>query len=248
MFLEVCANSVESAIAAEKGGANRVELCDNLSEGGTTPSFGAIRIARKHLSIDLHVIIRPRGGDFLYNSLELEIMKSDILECRKIGVDGVVFGMLTQDGKIDKNLCQHFVDLAFPMKTTFHRAFDMVSDPFLSLDDIISSGFDILLTSGLQNKAINGIQLIKELVVQSNERISIMPGSGINETNVLEIAKKTLAKNFHISVRKISESKMIFKNENLKMGGIQQISEFEKSITDETKVKLIKDILETISY
>ncbi len=248
MLLEVCANSLESAIAAEKGGADRIELCENLMEGGTTPSFGTITNAKKHLSIDIHVIIRPRGGDFLYNSNELEIMKTDILECKKIGVDGVVFGMLTKDGKIDKSLCKQFVNLAFPMKTTFHRAYDMVSDPFQSLEDIIALGFDFLLTSGLQNKAINGIHLIKELIIQAKERINIMPGSGINEDNILEIANSTLAKNFHVSVRKNIGSKMIFRNENVRMGGIQQISEFEKSITDKTKVKLIKDILETISY
>lgn len=247
MLLEVCANSVESAIAAEKGGADRVELCENLSEGGTTPSFGTITLARKQLSIDLHVIIRPRGGDFLYNSNELEIMKSDILECKKIGVDGVVFGMLTQDGKIDKALCRQFVDLAFPMKTTFHRAFDMVSDPFQSMDELISLGFDILLTSGFQNKAINGVHLISELVNRANNRISIMPGSGINEENILEIANKTLAKCFHVSVRKKTESKMIFRNENVKMGGIQDISEYQKNITDENRVKTIKDILKRIT-
>lgn len=247
MILEVCANSVESALAAEKGGADRVELCDNIPEGGTTPSYGAIAFARKCLSIDLHIIIRPRGGDFLYNSQELEIIKTDIIECKKIGVDGVVFGMLTTEGNIDKPICRQLVELAYPMKVTFHRAYDMVSDPFQSLDDLISIGFDILLTSGLQNKAIDGVKLIKELVKRANEKIIIMPGSGINEENILDIAKSTNAKNFHVSVRKNTVSKMIFRNENIKMGGIQNISEFEKSITDENRVKTIKNLLKSIS-
>lgn len=246
MLLEICANSVESSLAAEKGGADRVELCDNLLEGGTTPSIGAIKQARKLLSIKLHVIIRPRGGDFLYNPTELEIIKHDINECKNQGVDGVVFGMLKPDGSIDKNICSQLVDLSYPMKTTFHRAFDMVKDPFESLYDLISIGFDILLTSGLQNKAEQGSELITELIDKSDNKIDIMPGSGINEENILQIAKKTKAKNFHVSLRKTIDSQMIFRNDFIKMGGVQGISEFQSSITDIDRVRKIRSILRTL--
>ncbi len=247
MLLEICANSVESAIAAQNGGADRVELCENIPEGGCTPSSGSVFIARKKLNIDLHVIIRPRGGDFLYTQTELEIIKADIESCKKAGAEGVVFGVLTSEGKIDKEICSRLVELAYPMKTTFHRAFDMTSDPYQSLNDIIECGFDILLTSGMQNKAIDGINILKELVVLADDKIEIMPGSGISEENILEIATKTNARSFHVSVRKKIESKMIFRNETIKMGGIQAFSEFERLITDENSVRNIRNILATIS-
>jgi copper homeostasis protein len=243
MLLEVCANSVESAIAAEKGGAQRVELCDNIYEGGTTPSHGAIVLARKYLSIDLHVIIRPRGGDFLYSSSELEIMKQDIIAAKNLGADGVVFGMLTPEAKVDKTACRQLLELAYPLRTTFHRAFDMLENPFTALDDIIDLGFDILLTSGLQPKAFDGIPIIKKLVELATDRICIMPGSGITEENIKEIAIQTKAQAFHVSLRKKTESNMLFRNENIRMGGIAGISEYENSITDEMRVKTVIDIL-----
>ncbi|MEI6695803.1 MAG: copper homeostasis protein CutC [Bacteroidota bacterium] len=247
MLLEVCVHSVESAIAAEKGGAQRVELCDNIPEGGTTPSSAAILLARKHLAIDLHVMIRPRGGDFLYSSLELEIMKQDIIAAKNLGADGLVFGILTREGKIDKTACKLLLEKAYPLRTTFHRAFDMVSDPFASLEDIISMGFDNLLTSGLQAKAFDGIHLIKQLIDQAKDRICIMPGSGINESNIREIALQTKAHAFHVSVRKKTASQMIFRNHSIRMGGIEDISEYENSITDENRVKIIQEILTHIS-
>ncbi len=243
MLLEVCANSVESAIEAEKGGAQRVELCDNILEGGTTPSHAAISLARKHLSIDLYVIIRPRGGDFLYSPLELEIMKHDIMAAKNLGADGVVFGVLTKEGEIDKTSCRQLLELAYPMQTTFHRAFDMVANPFASLKDVTSLGFNNLLTSGLQPKAFDGILLIKQLINQANEKITIMPGSGINEDNIKEIAVNTEANAFHVSVRKKTASNMLFKNQAIHMGGIESISEYENSITDKNRVKTIVDIL-----
>lgn len=246
MLLEVCVHSVESAIAAEKGGAQRVELCDNIPEGGTTPSQASIALSRKHLSIDLHVIIRPRGGDFLYSSLELEIMKQDIIAAKNLGADGVVFGVLTREGKIDKTASRQLLEVAYPMRTTFHRAFDMVADPYASLEDIISLGFDNILTSGLQPKAYDGIPLIKKLVEQAKERITIMPGSGINEDNIKEISLETKAKAFHISVRKKTASNMVFRNNTIRMGGIEGISEYENSITDENRVKVIIDILKRL--
>jgi copper homeostasis protein len=247
MLLEVCVNSVESAIAAEKGGAQRVEFCDNIFEGGTTPSYAAISLARKHLSIDLNIIIRPRGGDFLYSSLELEIIKQDILSAKILGADGVVFGVLTKEGKIDKTICRQLLEMAYPLQTTFHRAFDMVYDPFTALDDIISLGFNNLLTSGLQPKAIEGLELIKQLILHAKEKITIMPGSGINEDNIKEIATTTQAQAFHVSLRKKTESSMAFRNPFIRMGGIEAISEYEQHITDEKRVKAVIEILKGIS-
>ncbi|MFZ4398807.1 MAG: copper homeostasis protein CutC [Bacteroidales bacterium] len=247
MLLEVCANSVESAITAEKGGALRVELCDNILEGGCTPSSASISLARKHLSIDLYILIRPRGGDFLYSSLELEIIKQDIIAAKNMGADGVVFGILNKEGKIDKTICRQMLEVAYPLRTTFHRAFDMVSDPFTSLDDIISLGFDNLLTSGLHATAFEGKEIIKQLINQANNKIIIMPGSGINEENIKEIAITTKAKAFHVSVRKKIESKMEFRKHSIRMGGIASISEYENSITDENRVVTINNILKSIS-
>ena len=242
-ILEICANSVESAIMAEKGGAHRVELCDNIYEGGTTPSYGAIEQARKMLSIDLNIIIRPRGRDFCYSDNEFEIMCNDILIAKSLGVNGVVFGILNPDGSVDIKRTKYLVKLANPMNVTFHRAFDMCRDPFQSLEDIIECGCKRLLTAGQANKAIQGIEIIKQLVQKSNGRITIMPGSGIDESNIEEIYSKTGAYEFHASLRKSVKSKMEFKKDGIYMGGISSISENENYVTDPERVKKIIEIV-----
>ncbi|HCA98454.1 MAG TPA: copper homeostasis protein CutC, partial [Porphyromonadaceae bacterium] len=186
--LEICANSVMSCVEAQKGGAYRVELCAAIPEGGTTPSYGDIAVARELLHIKLNVIIRPRGGDFLYSGLEHKIMLKDIEMCRKLGVDGIVIGCLTEEGDVDMERCRELVEAAEKMDVTFHRAFDQCRDPFISLEDIISLGCSRILTSGQQPKAEQGVDLLKKLVQQAGERIIIMPGSGINENNIAENA------------------------------------------------------------
>lgn len=241
--LEICANSVESAIMAQKGGAQRVELCDNIHEGGTTPSQGAIISARKELDIDLNIIIRPRGGDFFYTKTEFDIMIKDIEIAKKLGVNGVVLGLLNPDGSIDKIRTKQLVDAAKPMSVTFHRAFDVCNNPFTGLKDIIDCGCDRILTSGQQNKAIDGVDLIKELVKKSDNRIIIMPGSGINENNIQEIYQKTGVNEFHASLRKKTKSKMEYRKENISMGGIPGIDEFEILLTDPEKVKKTIEII-----
>ncbi|PLX09201.1 MAG: copper homeostasis protein CutC, partial [Marinilabiliales bacterium] len=175
--IEVCCNSLESALNAQQGGAHRVELCSNLYEGGTTPSMGEISLAREKLQIKLNVLIRPRGGDFVYSKDEIEIIKRDILFCKKIGVDGIVIGFLLPDGNIDTKLTKEIVELARPMNVTFHRAYDMCKDPEKALQEIIECGADRLLTSGIKNKAIDGIDNIASLVKMAGDRIIIMPGS-----------------------------------------------------------------------
>lgn len=237
--LEICANSVQSCVEAQKGGAYRVELCAGIPEGGTTPSYGDIAMARELMKeTKLNVIIRPRGGDFLYSELEHKTMLKDIEICRELGVDGVVIGCLTAEGEVDMPRCKELVEAAGEMSITFHRAFDMCRDPFESLEKIVSLGCEIVLTSGQQPKAEQGISLIKKLVEQAADRIIIMPGSGVNAGNIAKIAKETGAVQFHLSARKSYESKMKYRNPDLKMGGTNVvINEYGQDITCPESVK-----------
>jgi len=241
--LEICVDNLESAIAAQNAGATRVELCNCLADGGTTPGFGTISSARNNLDIGLHVIIRPRGGDFLYSDLEFEIMKRDIDTCGACGVDGIVIGMLKPDGNIDIQRTAKLIEIARPMSVTFHRAFDMCKDPFKGLEDVIKTGADRLLTSGQMNNANEGTELICQLILQAGKRMIIMPGSGINESNIVHIAKNTGAKEFHLTGRKIIESEMIFRRQNISMNGTQGYDEFSRKIADPDKIKNIIRIL-----
>ena len=244
--LEICVDNVESAIEAQKAGADRIELCNNLIEGGTTPGYGAIFSARSNLNIGLNVIIRPRGGDFLYSDLEYDIMKRDIDICGECGVDGVVLGILRSGGTVDLERTAKLIEFAHPMSATFHRAFDMCPDPFQGLEDVIASGAKRLLTSGQKNKSIEGTELISQLVHQAGDKIIIMPGSGINESNIAQIAKETGAKEFHLTGRKIIDSEMIFRRQNIAIGGITGLTEFSRKVADPEKIKCIINILNLI--
>lgn len=235
--IEICANSVESAIEAQRGGAYRVELCAGIPEGGTTPSYGEIKMARELLSIRLHVIIRPRGGDFLYTPLEQSIMLHDIDMARQLGADGVVFGCLTPDGDIDLPLMERLMKASEGMSVTFHRAFDMCRSPRKALEEIIALGCDRILTSGQQATAEKGISLLKELNVQADGRIIIMPGCGVNSDNIRKIAEETGASEFHFSGRSSIESKMNYRNPAVSMGGTVKIEEYSREITDHIKVE-----------
>jgi copper homeostasis protein len=217
--LEVIGFTLQGCIAAQHAGALRIELCDNPEEGGTTPSYGFIKIARKNLTVDLYPIIRPRGGDFLYTTSEFEMMIADIKVCKKLGCDGVVLGMLNADGSVDKVRCSRLVELAFPMSVTFHRAFDRVADAAQALEDIIEIGCERILTSGGEPHALDGVAAIASFIKQANGRIIIMPGSGIRSDNIFQISKQTGATEFHTSARNFSKSKMEYinpgMNENL---------------------------------
>ena len=208
--LEICAFNLRSALIAQKAGADRIEFCADPAAGGTTPSYANIMAARTHLSIPLYPIIRPRTGDFLYTKEEYEIMLEDILQCRKLGCDGVVVGMLRADGSIDKERCSKIVELAYPMGVTFHRAFDWCSNPFEALEDIIEIGCERILTSGQQPTAAQGASFINDLVRQSENRILIMPGSGVRAANIRELAEKTGAVEFHSSARTQVQGQMEF--------------------------------------
>jgi copper homeostasis protein len=212
--IEVCSNSVRSAIAAQEGGAYRVEFCDNLIEGGTTPSIAQIRMVRKFPDIKLNVIIRPRGGDFLYDDLEFEIMKSEIVMCGETGCDGVVIGLLNPDGSIDIVRTKELVEIArqYDMSVTFHRAFDRCNDLFKGLEDVIKTGCDRILTSGGKNSALEGAGNIRKLIEQAGNRIIIMPGAGITENNIAELVKQTGLKEFHGSFRSAYPGKMEYFN------------------------------------
>jgi copper homeostasis protein len=215
---EICANSVASCIAAQEGGADRVELCAGIPEGGTTPSFGMIRNARECISIALNVIIRPRGGDFLYSETELREMVYDIQAAKELGADGLVFGCLRPDGSVDMEAMKILMEAAGDTPVTFHRAFDHTSDPFKALEDIISLGCVRILTSGCRPTALEGADLLAQLVEKAADRIIIMPGCGVREGNIAEIARLSGAREFHFSARESVESGMFFRNPEVAMG------------------------------
>lgn len=231
-IIEVCVAHIRSAMAAQEGGAQRVELCDNLYEGGTTPSYATIRLAREKLNIGLNVMIRPRGSDFCYSDVEFELMKEDIKICKDLGADGVVFGILKPDGNIDLERMKILVEIAKPLSITFHRAFDVTPDPFKSLEEIIDLGIGRILTAGQKSTVPEGIELIKQLVDVADDRIIIMPGSGISESNIQELRDFTEAKEFHLTGRKSYPSKMEYRPEGIYFGGLSQIPEYELKFTD----------------
>lgn len=242
-ILEICAGSVESAIAARDGGAQRIELCAALEIGGITPSAGIIAEARRVEGLALNVIIRPRGGDFLYNSYEAESMIHDIQLCKKLGVDGVVIGALTADGDIYTALCRRLIAAADGMSVTFHRAFDMCRDPRQALEELIALGCDRVLTSGQATTAEAGIPLLKELVEQAAGRISIMPGCGVNSGNAARILQETGATEIHASARKSVGSGMRFRHSGVSMGNPDS-DEYARKETDAQEVRtIVKSII-----
>lgn len=234
---EVCANSVESCLAAQAGGADRVELCAGIPEGGTTPSYGEISTARDMLTATrLHVIIRPRGGDFLYSPIEVRTMLKDIEMVRQLGADGVVFGCLTANGEIDLPVMQKLMKASQGLSVTFHRAFDVCRDPEKALEQIIGLGCNRILTSGQQATAELGIPLLKALQTQASGRIILLAGCGVNEKNIVRIASETGIQEFHFSARESIKSDMKYKNESVSMGGTVHIDEYERNITTAQRV------------
>ena len=229
LVIEVCVDGVESAVAAQQGGADRVELCDNLVEGGTTPSLGMIEVARKHLAIPLHAIIRPRGGDFCYSDIEIEVMRRDIAQAKAAGADGVVFGVLTPDGVIDIGRTAELVAAARPMSVTFHRAFDMTRDPRLSLDDLIGLGIERVLTSGQAASAVEGLALISELLRQAGQRI-------VGQSAVREV---------HLTATTKVDSLMRFHNPHVAMSSSTQPTQGARLVTDAGRLRRLRHVVET---
>ncbi|SUW08139.1 copper transporter-like protein CutC [Brachyspira pilosicoli] len=238
--IEICVDSVESCINAEKGGADRLELCGNMFEGGTSASFGVLQLAREMVSKPIYAMVRPRGGDFCYNDIEFEIMKREIKLMKELKIDGIVFGILTKEGKVDKERCSKLLDLWGTNKATFHRAIDVSSNLNEACEDIISLGFERILTSGGEANVMSGIIKLKELVEKYNDKIIIMPGSGINERNIEYINDTIKANEYHMTANKTVESVMQYRNENVFMGASLRPPEFSVKYTDENKVKNIK--------
>jgi copper homeostasis protein len=230
---------VEGALAAQAGGADRVELCDNLLEGGTTPSAGTIRVARRKLTVGLHVIIRPRGGDFLYSEDEMDVMREDVRTAKELGADGVVIGCLTSRGEIDVERNRDLIALARPLTVTFHRAFDMCRDPKTALEDLVNLGVNRLLTSGQEATCVEGLELLRDLQVQAAGRVTIMPGGGLTPRNIRKVVEATGVSEVHLSARKNVESGMVYRNSRVFMGGTLRPPEFSWKVTDAEAVRAV---------
>ncbi len=242
MTLEVVVYTIDAALKAQQGGADRIELCDNPGEGGTTPSAGIIQQVQKLLTIPVFVMIRPRGGDFCYSDHEFESMKHDIALCKALNMPGVVFGILSPEGQLDKLRCAELIKLARPMQVTCHRAFDMTKDPLQSLEDCIALGFDRILTSGHQLKAEMGIDIIACLVKQAKGRISIMAGSGVNEQNVIKIISNTKVNEVHFGAMSQVPSSMQYQNSNITGMGSAGGSEFLLRTVDTNVVRSMRQL------
>ncbi|XP_030841381.1 copper homeostasis protein cutC homolog isoform X2 [Strongylocentrotus purpuratus] len=241
--MEICIDSVESAIAAQDGGAARVELCANLFEGGTTPSLGLLQVIKQECpALPVFILIRPRGGDFVYSILEFQVMKQDIKLMKEHGADGFVLGVLTNDGNVDKDRCRELMALCRPLPTTFHRAFDMCADGYAALEDIISLGFDRLLTSGQESTVLEGLPMIAELVTRSQGRIIIMPGGGITERNLQRILDGSGVKEFHCSARTARQSQTTYRNPAVSMGAALRPPEFSMKQADSDLIRRLDGI------
>jgi len=208
--IEIATSDFLTTKSAVEGGADRIELCANLAEGGTTPSFAHIKKCREAFDIALFPIIRPRGGDFLYTKDEFEIMKNDIKLCKDLGCEGIVIGLLNMDGTIDMTRTSELIELAYPMDVTFHRAFDRCKDPFIALEELIEIGCQRILTSGQKPTVSEGVDLIAELNKKADDRIIILPGSGVRKDNIKMLAEKTGCTEFHSSLRGKAKSPMQF--------------------------------------
>ncbi len=240
--LEVCVDSAESAIAAEKGGADRFELCTNLIIGGTTPTESLFREVRKYTNTKIHVLIRPRFGDFCYSEHEFSMMKEDVKLFRKLGAQGIVIGALKEDGRLHVEQLKELITRSEGMSVTIHRAFDMCREPFEALETCISLKAHRILTSGQRDNCLEGGVLLRELQEAGRGRIGILPGGGVTEENIKEIYEITGATEFHLSGKVTIDSAMQYRNPAVHMG-LPGISEYEIYRTQEEKVRKVKNIL-----
>uniref|UniRef100_A0A8C0E2B4 Copper homeostasis protein cutC homolog n=1 Tax=Balaenoptera musculus TaxID=9771 RepID=A0A8C0E2B4_BALMU len=249
-LMEVCVDSVESAVNAERGGADRIELCSGLVEGGTTPSMGVLQVVKQYVQIPVFVMIRPRGGDFLYSDREVEVMKADIRLAKLYGADGLVFGALTEDGHIDKELCMSLVAICRPLPVTFHRAFDMVHDPMAALETLLTLGFERVLTSGCDSSALEGLPLIKRLIDQAKGRIVVMPGGGVTDRNLQRILEGSgrfrNEDSFNNLCNYLSLYYFYCRNSSVAMGASLSRSEYSLKVTDVTQVRTLNAIAKNI--
>lgn len=236
MVVEICLESVDSVLAAERGGAARVELCANLLEGGTTPSAGTIRAARECSRIAIHVMVRPRGGDFLYTETEFAAMQHDVRMAKELGADGIVLGLLRPDGTVDVERTRHLVELASPLPVTFHRAIDVSRDLLEALESVISTGAARVLTSGGQPSVVDGAPMVARMVQAARDRIIVMPGCGITPENIVSVLQTTGAREVHIALDEPVPSPMHFRKAEIPMGGIEG-REYLRFMTPESAVR-----------
>jgi copper homeostasis protein len=239
LIYEICVDSVQGVRAAKAAGAQRVELCANLLEGGTTPSRGTIKTAREISGIGVHVIIRPRGGDFLYDADEFAAMAADIDAAKAEGADGVVIGLLTADGDVDVPRTRELIARARPMSVTFHRAFDMTRDPFTALTALIELGVDRVLTSGQEASVLEGLPLIAELIRRAGDKIIIMPGAGITARNVERIISEAKPKEIHFAALEPEAGGMRFRRGHVFMGGELRAPEYHRLVTSGAVIRTV---------
>ena len=209
-IIEIATPDFTTTKLAVEAGADRIELCAALSDGGTTPSYGTIKKCRESFDVQLFPIIRSRSGDFLYSDVEFELMMDDLKLCKELCCDGVVIGLLKEDGTIDQKRAAELIEAVYPLEVTFHRAFDQCKDPFEALEQLVEMGCQRILTSGQHPAAIDGVELISQLVRTADDRIIIMPGSGVRKENIKELADKTGAIEFHSSLRSKQQTSMDF--------------------------------------
>jgi len=245
VLLEICLDSVESAVAAERGGADRVELCASLPEGGTTPSAGMIAAVRKKIKIGLQVMIRPRGGDFFYSEDEFGTMQRDILIAKQLGAGGVVFGILNIDGNIDVPRMRQLIDLARPLKVTCHRAFDMACDVNRALEDLIDLGADRVLTSGGRKSAVDAMPTLAQLVQQAQGRISVMACGELSIANVKAVIAYTNVREVHAGLGTAVSSAMKFHNPKITMGTLSS-SEYQHVVVTESSVRELRAAVDSV--
>lgn len=241
-LVEVCIDSVESAVAAAGGGADRLEVCSALGEGGLTPSPGLLEVIRERVRIPLAVMIRPRAGDFCYSDDEFEVMRRDLVRLKTLGADLMVIGLLTPNGEVDVARTRELIALARPLPVTFHRAFDMTRDPRAALEALVALGCERVLTSGQEKSVLEGLELVTELVRLGGDRITVMPGGGITERNLPRILKECDAREFHVSASGSRDSRMEFRNTRIPMGRTLAASEFALSVADETRVRRFRGL------
>jgi copper homeostasis protein len=232
-------DSIESALAAERGGATRVELCSDLLEGGLTPSYGVLNVARERLAIGIMAMVRPRGGDFCYSEAEFAAMLHDVRVAKEVGANGIVFGVLTPDGEVDVERSRQVIDQARPLAVTFHRAFDMTRDPFVALESLVALGVDRILTSGQEPSVLEGIELIAELVERAGDRVIIMPGGGITDRNVGRIRARVPVNELHFAGGEPVEGRMRFRNPRVFMGGTLRPPEYTLDLLQPSYVERV---------
>lgn len=244
-ILESCVDSVESAVRATQGGANRLELCSNLMIGGTTPTKALYETVREYCNNRIHVLIRPRFGDFCYSSYEYSVILKEVEQFRELGAQGVVIGILKPDGTIDKPRMKELMEAAGEMSITLHRAFDVCAQPYQALEEAAELGVQTILTSGQKNSSMEGRECIRELVARSGGRVDILVGSGVNSQNISRLYADTGATSYHMSGKEVLDSNMVYRKEDVHMG-LDSISEYDIWRTDEDEIRRAHEVLRNL--